>query len=134
MKTVARSILAVLAGYLTLAILTMATIALLGVFFPNQYGAETATPSVGWIVFNLVYSALFVIVGGYLTARLAPKAPQAHALVLGGIMALLALGGLLTAEAGGPQPMWYLVALVLMPLPATWVGAQGYERRAASSG
>jgi hypothetical protein len=68
----------------------------------------------------LSYRVVFDLAGCYLTARLAPDRPMAHALVLGGIgLALSAIGVALMAGQG---PLWYPLALAASAIPTAWLG------------
>jgi hypothetical protein len=69
---------------------------------------------------------VFEVVGAALTARLAPRRPMKHALVLGSIGAVAALAGMLATLGRGPEfgPLWYPLLLVLTSLPCCWLGAK----------
>ena len=70
------------------------------------------------------YRLFFSVLGGALTAYLAPARPHRHALMLGSIGMLGSLAGLF-ATLGRPEfgPLWYPFALVLTSLPCCWLGA-----------
>lgn len=73
----------------------------------------------------LGYRIVFSVVGGYVTARLAPRNPMGHSLILGGIgVALSSLGLLLMWGIG---PLWYPIALVIVALPCAWAGGKLHE-------
>jgi hypothetical protein len=67
------------------------------------------------------------IAGAWLTARLAPKNPMRHAIVLGSIGALLALIGVAATWNLGLGPRWYPISLVVLAIPQAWAGAKLYE-------
>jgi hypothetical protein len=124
-KTLLKSLGALIAGYLVSALLIGVTIALLGGLFPESYRPENTA----WVVFNVLYGCVYAVAGGYVTAWLAPSRPVTHAIVLGGLMAALAV---LTAvmAAGTPpaagearQPGWYYPALAVVVLPSIVLGA-----------
>lgn len=75
----------------------------------------------------LSYRVLLAIASGWVTARLAPSAPMKHALVLGGIGTALSALGLLGAMQAGFGPLWYPALLVVVALPAAWLGARAYR-------
>ena len=121
--------LAVLAGLVTVFVLSLATDHLfhsLGVFPPwGEPMLET-----GDNLIALAYRALYAVLGGYVTAWLAPRAPVGHALVLGMIgIALATLGAVAAWEM---SPAWFLLALIAISLPAAWLGGTLYQRRARS--
>jgi hypothetical protein len=114
-----RSIGAVLTGLLTIFILSLGTDQLLhslGVYPPwGQPMRET-----GLLLLALSYRVVYDVFGCYLTARLAPKAPMLHALILGGIGTVLATLGAIEMWNFGPN--WYPVILAASALPSAWLG------------
>ena len=94
-------------GLLTIFILSLGTDQLfhsLGVYPPwGQPMRET-----GLLVLAFGYRLVYDVFGCYLTARLAPRAPMLHALVLGGIGTVLATLGAIEMWNLGPH--WYPVA------------------------
>jgi hypothetical protein len=72
------------------------------------------------------YRTIYGILGSYITARLAPFRPMAHAMVLG-LMGLVAnILGTVTTWNKGPAfgPHWYPITLIVLALPTAWAGAQ----------
>jgi hypothetical protein len=120
-----RSIGAVIAGYFTLAVLTAGTIFLLGTVFPASY-----TPTnTGWVLFNLLYGALYAVLGGYVTGLIAQRAEVRHGLALGIVMVVLSIVTFVLTQTGPTptgQPLWYSIALVVLALPTPVLG--GYLR------
>jgi hypothetical protein len=78
----------------------------------------------------LAYRCVFGIVGGYVTARLAPYAPVGHALALGIFGLIPSIAGA-AATIGNPDlgPAWYPIALVISSAPCAFLG--GLLRRRA---
>jgi hypothetical protein len=71
----------------------------------------------------LSYRIVYGIVGGYVAARLAPRHPMRHALILGGIgFVLSTLGAIIAITMADLGPAWYPIALALTALPCAWVG------------
>jgi hypothetical protein len=71
----------------------------------------------------LSYRIVYGIVGSYVAARLAPRHPMRHALILGGIGFVLSTLGAITAiTMADLGPAWYPIALALTALPCAWVG------------
>jgi len=119
-----RSVVAVLAGFVTILVTHTGTDAVLhatGVFPPAGQ-----TMSDALFVFAASYRFVFSVFGAYVTARLAPARPLKHALVLGSIGVALSLAGLLATLGRGPEfgPIWYPLSLVLVSLPCCWLGAK----------
>lgn len=76
-----------------------------------------------WLV-AITYRMLDGTIGGYVTARLAPDRPMAHALALGSIGFLMSIAGALATWGKGPEfgPKWYPLALVVVSLPCALLG------------
>ena len=83
-----------------------------------------------WLL-AISYRTIDGIAGSYLTARLAPDRPLAHALVLGAIGVLLSTAGLLATWNKGPEfgPKWYPIALVVIALPCAFIGGTIRQRQ-----
>lgn len=83
----------------------------------------------GLILIVLGYRAVFSFIGCYLTAKLAPRHPMKHALVLGLIgLVLSSIGAIVAADLG---PAWYAWTLAVIALPIAWLGGKLYEQRMA---
>jgi peptidoglycan/LPS O-acetylase OafA/YrhL len=121
-----RSIWAVLAGFLIVVILSLA-----GDVASKAAGLipEGVVPGTSAFAIFLAYRLVFTVLGGYVTARLAPANPRKHAFVLGAIGAALSLVGVFFMYAKNmPGPEWYPWALVITAIPVTLVGADLHER------
>jgi hypothetical protein len=71
----------------------------------------------------VVYRSLYVVVGSYITARLAPLKPMGHALVLGGIeLVLISVSANYLVPMQFFGPAWYYYWLALTALPCAWLG------------
>ena len=117
-----RSVGAVVAGVLVTALLSVATDAVMhatGVFPP--FG-EPMTDSL--FVWALAYRLLCTVLGGWVTAALAPSRPMAHVVVLGTIGVVAATAGAVATWNAGPAfgPKWYPVLLIVTALPCVWAG------------
>jgi hypothetical protein len=118
------SVGAVVAGFVATFILSVGTDAVMhaaGVLPPlGQAMSDTL------FVLATAYRALFTVVGGYLTARLAPRRPMAHAMALGAIGLVAATLGAAATWGRGPAfgPAWYSIGIVVMALPCVWLGAR----------
>ena len=123
-----RSIGAIAAGFLFVVVLSIATDVVLhklGVFPPlGQYTPDKP------LLLATFYRFIYGIIGSYITARLAPSRPMFHALLGGCIgIAIGALGAALTWNQNlGPH--WYSVALIVLALPQSWLGAKLFLGRA----
>jgi len=118
-----KSIGAILAGFVTVVILSTVTdliLEKLGIFPPlSEPQAYTGL----MLMFALLYRTIFTVVGGYVTGRLAPDRPVGHAIVLGIIGIVAGTIGVAVAWNMSPQH-WYPIALVITALPCTWLGGK----------
>lgn len=89
----------------------------------------TGYTHVGLLSLALGYRTMFAAVGGFVTARVAPDTPLRHVAWLMGIGLVV---GLLSAAGGRAMfPAWYLLGIVALSLPATWLGGMLAAARAA---
>jgi hypothetical protein len=72
------------------------------------------------------YRTVYGVLGGFVTARLAPDRPVRLAVSLGIIGAALSpVGALVTWNKGARfGPHWYPLALVVISIPASWLGGR----------
>ena len=82
-------------------------------------------------VLATAYRMVYSVLGGYITARLAPHAPVRHALILGLLGVLPGIAGVVVNIAK-PElgPLWYPVGIVLTGLPCAWLGGVLYRQPA----
>jgi hypothetical protein len=125
----ARSILAIAVGLVFIAALSFGADALLRVSLPEAFDGGRIE-NVPIPLFTMLYVALFAMTGCYLTARLAPREPMAHALVVGAFGVVLHVAALLSVREA--VPLWYSAAGVLLVLPSAWLGGRLRERELAS--
>lgn len=126
---VGRSILAVIAGIVATFALSYGTDAILMATgaLPTDgrlpmYGSELL------VALILIYRIVYSVIGCYVAAWLAPYKPMTHAVVLGVIGFLGAMGG---AFAGADlAPAWYSWGIVVFALPAAWLGGKLYSLKA----
>jgi hypothetical protein len=120
---VVRSVFAVFAGLLTVVILSEGTDFVLrsfGVLPPLEAGMGAYTTAM--LGAATAYRTLAGVVGGYVTASLAPARATRHALVLGGIGTVLSVIGLVVMWGVGPA--WYPIALAVLAMPSAWLGGR----------
>ena len=98
-----------------------------GVFPPA--GLEMAN---SLFVIAAIYRAVFTIIGGYITAWLAPDRPMAHAWVLAAIGLVTGLAGVALYWKGGQNlgPAWYAISIPVSAIPCVWIGARWRMRQA----
>lgn len=74
----------------------------------------------------LAYRLAFAVVGGWVTARLAPSSPMEHGWILGVVGVVFASLGAAAQWNAGHH--WYSLAIVVLSLPATLAGARRFVR------
>jgi len=121
-KTTLKSIGAVVAGFAVVAVLSVATDAILeslGIL-PPQTDPGAYMP---WMLsLALLYRSLYTVVGGYVTAWLAPTNAQQHIYAL---MVLGGIGGVAGAISGWSLGNhWYPVTLAITGPLFVWLGGK----------
>ena len=106
-----RSIGAVAAGYLVFG-----SSAALLFQMSGQLPHEQAP--VGFKVGATVWGAVFALIAGWLTARVAARRPATHAAVLAGIIAL----GAVISLAAAPSAKWSQLSALAVMAPCAWIG------------
>jgi hypothetical protein len=124
-----RSVGAVVAGFLCTALLSVGTDAFMharGIFPPSGQAMSD-----GLFAWAATYRLVFTVLGGYVTAALAPRRPMSHVLILGAIGALAATAGAVATWDAGPEfgPRWYPILLLVTALPCVWAGGVLWMRR-----
>lgn len=127
-RRVLRSVVAVLAGLLANIVFSGSTdfaMHATGVYPPMFQPMDDHL----WVC-ALTYRIVFAVVGGVLTARLAPTGPMRHVWVLAGIGAVLGLLGVLFTWNKGPEfgPHWFSLGIVATGVPSTWLGGVLHAR------
>jgi len=84
----------------------------------------------GHALLALGYRIAYGVVGGYVTARLAPEAPVKHAVWLGVVGLVVGIAGALATWGKGPQfgPGWYAIGVFAIAIPTAWYGGRLRER------
>jgi hypothetical protein len=117
-----RSAGAVVGGIATVAILSSVGDAICHAtgIYPAEGGAMTG----GLYLVATAYRCAFQVLGGYVTARLAPHRPARHVAVLAFIGFMLASLGVVAAWKAGSSlgPLWYPLALVACSVPTVLAG------------
>jgi hypothetical protein len=72
------------------------------------------------------YRVLIGVLGGYITAWLAPDRAMRHAIALGIVGVIVSTVGLVATWNAGPAfgPRWYPLVLVLLAIPCAWLGGR----------
>lgn len=124
-----RSVLAVFAAFAAVFVLSLGTDQVLHVL--NVY------PPWGQPMFDtglnalaLSYRLVYDVAGGWVAARLAPRNPVKHAVIVGSIGTVLAALGAVGAIVMKVGPAWYPIALAVSALPTAWLGGKLYRAKA----
>ncbi|MGH9722077.1 MAG: permease prefix domain 2-containing transporter [Bryobacteraceae bacterium] len=119
-----RGTFAVLAGYiLTMALVTITDLAA-GVFLPHVFTLDNQQALILYCWLSLVEGFGFIILGGYVTARIARRASAAA--ILASFTLLMSVIYLLASKGNGKEPLWYLIGLSVALPPGALLG--GYLR------
>jgi hypothetical protein len=125
-----RSAAAVFAGFLAVVVLSLGTDQVLHVLKVYQpWGEPMNDPRLNLLA--LSYRLVYTVIGGYITARLAPHSPMRHVWVLGTIGLVVAVAGAIATIPMHLGPSWYPIALAVTALPCTWLGGFLYRARHA---
>lgn len=123
-----RSVVAVVIGYLVVALMIM-------VFFQLAFWRRELVVGSGLLVLNAAFGFLGGIAGGYLTGLIADRKAVAHGTALAGLAAAV---GLLTAAtsraaAGGAFEIASAMGVAAGSILGAWVAGRGVERRRAAA-
>jgi hypothetical protein len=114
----------VVAGFLAVALLSIGTdivMHAIGVFPPWNRPMSN-----GLFALATAYRTIYTVLGGYITAQLAPDRPVQHAIVLGVFGLIAASAGAAATWNRGPAfgPHWYPLAIAVLAIPCTWAGGR----------
>jgi len=126
----ARSILAVFAGFVAVVVLSLGTDQILHVLQVYPPWGEPMDDT-GLNALALSYRIVYTLLGGYITARLAPPSRMRHVMVLALIgLAAGTAGAIVAITQADLGPSWYPIAIAVTAYPCTWLGGTlGVERR-----
>ncbi len=122
-----RSVGAVAAGLVSIFAVTTAVDAVMHA--TGVYPPAGAPMSDALLALAFAYRFVIDVAGCALTARLAPRRPMRHALVLGGIGLVLSIAGAVAMWDAGHA--WYPIALAASSLPCAWLGARLIQAKVA---
>ena len=117
---------ALVGGFAVVAVLSTVTDAALEAarIFPPLDRPQDTTD--GMLAVALAYRTVYTVLGFFLTALWAPRAPRAHALGLGVFGTVVAGAGVVAMWSFGHQ--WYSILLAALTLPCAWLGAFLHSR------
>lgn len=112
-----RSFIAIAGGFACMALFTAITTLLTRWLVPSW---TKMPPSRSARIFNLVASCLYAVLGGCLTANIAPISPLLHSLILS--IVVLLVSTFAASELRGQALGFYPLALAVLPSLATLGG------------
>jgi hypothetical protein len=123
-----RSTAAVLLGFFACAILSLGTDQILHLLkvYPPWGEADVGPRLVNLLA--LSYRCVYPVLGGYITARLAPRNPMRHVWVLAFIGLFMAVAGVIGTWNMNLGPRWYPIALAVTSVPCVWLGGVLYRK------
>jgi hypothetical protein len=109
------------AGFVAVVVLSLGTDQLLHVL--NVY-PPWGQPmyDAGLCLLALSYRIVYTVVGSYIAAKLAPRAPMRHAMILGVIGFVVGTAGAIATIPMQLSPAWYPIAIAVTALPCAWLG------------
>ena len=117
-----KSIGAVLAGFLTVVILSVGTdfvLEKLGIFPPQTEPGLFIT----WmLIVAFVYRSVYTLADGYVTASLAPNNSMRHVIILGSIGTVAGIAGVIIGW--NLSQHWYPIAIAVTGFPFTFLGGK----------
>jgi hypothetical protein len=124
-RQLGRSVWAIVAGFLAVVILSLATDILLHLVHVDPPMNQRLSDNLSLLA--TFYRTIYSILGSYVTARLAPNRPLLHAMVGAGIGMVLGTVGAVATWNKDLGPHWYSIALVVEGIPCAWIGARIWE-------
>ena len=117
-----RSTVAIGAGFLAVVLLSLGTDEVLHLLRVYPSWGEPMLDS-RLFVLALSYRVVYTVLGGFITARLAPGSPMRHVSILGVIGLVAGSAGVIVALSGADLgPNWYPIGIALTAYPCTWLG------------
>jgi hypothetical protein len=120
-NTILKSIGAVIAGLITVFVLSIVTDIIL-----ERTGLMKLEPfsfNPWWIIALVIICRCAYHTGGaYLTAALAPGRPMLHAMIIGISGVVVGISGI--AVMWNKTPHWFPLTLAVLPLPCAWIGGK----------
>jgi hypothetical protein len=116
-----RSVAAIFAGFVTVVVLSLGTDQVLHVLHVYPPWGQTMDDA-SLNLLALSYRIVYTVLGGYVTARLAPHSPMRHVWILGGIGFVAGVLGVIASLPMHLGPSWYPIAIAVTALPSTWLG------------
>ena len=118
----ARSILSVILGIFVWGTLWVAAQSGIASAMPGSFDENGGTDSAGLLVLFLMVACVISVIAGALTARLAPRSPMRHTIVL--TVAQLVIAIAVQVAFWDVLPLWYHLTFFLLVLIAHPIGGR----------
>ena len=115
-----RSILAVVAGYVTMAVCVAVVLFITAPLFGVSL-SDPGEPSTGFSIANLILGFPCGVLGGYVAGAVARNDEMRHAFILGMVGVILGIFNIIVGS-GQKEPLYSRIVLVLYVLPASLLG------------
>ncbi len=116
-----RSILSIVCGLaVVMAGVIIATMITAKIMFGSVMPDPALRPPQSYLVVNLLYSALFAVLGGYVTAYVVRRRELLHATILAAALFVLGVGSLIAPDPR--QPLWYLYLISIIGVGGAILG------------
>jgi hypothetical protein len=128
-----QSVVAVFVGFVSVAALSLGTDQVLHVLEVYPPWGEPMHDT-GLNLLALSYRILYAIIGGDITASLAPHSPMRHVFVVG-VLGFIAgtAGAIAVISMADFGPNWYPIALAITAFPCVWCGGVLYRNHAGGT-
>ena len=91
---------------------------------PEQFGIEpTIPPGTGSLLVILTAGLGAALGGGWVTGRVAPRAPSRHVAALVMLVLIMAVLNCFI-EGAATDPAWYRVGMMIVGVAGTWLGGR----------
>ena len=120
-RRLGRSVAALLFGFVTVVVLSLATDELLHLLKVYPPWNEPMYDS-GLCLLALSYRIVYAILGSYIVASYAPDRPMGHALISGVVGTAIGTAGAIATIPMHLGPAWYPIAIAVTSLPCAWLG------------
>jgi len=118
---------AIVAGFFAVVVLSLGTDQLLHVLDVYPPWGQPMYDA-GLCLLALSYRIVYTVLGSYIAAKLAPRAPMRHAMILGLIGLGVGTAGAIATIPMQLSPAWYPIAIAVTALPCAWLGGVLHRR------
>ena len=122
-----RSVIAVVSGYVAMALLIMLFVLLIAIIFPEAFPQPDVLPSIAWVAAIQLFGLAAATIGGGVTVVICRGSRLKHIHALALVVTFLGLVTLATNI--DKQPIWYLVVQVGVGIVGVYLGGHLANKR-----